>query len=94
MIILKLLLIVYIIAAFAAFLTCWLEQGPPAYFDHATTYGDEKLTWHERWALLVFLPSIVLFVYSHDKWPGVKGMLTEMWVYIVQGRQANPEDHK
>jgi hypothetical protein len=88
------LLIAYAIAAFAALLTTWLCQGPPAYFDRASTYGDEKLNWQERTLLIVFLPAFLLFVYVHDKWPGVKEFLVDMWVAIWLGRQPNTKDHQ
>lgn len=90
---LRLLLLVYLIASFAAFITCWLEQGPPPYFDRATSYGDAKLTWQERVLLVVFLPAILLFVWLEDKWPGIKRIWVELYVTIVLGRQATAADH-
>jgi hypothetical protein len=89
---LTLLLIVYAIAALAALFTMVLLGDLPEYFDRATTYGDEKLNWRERVMLIVFLPSILIYVYWHDKWPGLKGILVELWATIVLGRQVKPKD--
>lgn len=82
----------YLLASLAAILAMVFLDGPPVYLDRATTYGDERLNWKERLVLIVFLPAILLYVWWHDKWPGIKKIVAELWVTIVLGRQANAKD--
>lgn len=89
---LLILLALYVIAAGTAFLHLIVSGDLPQWLDRATAYGDGKLNWAERLALVVWLPAVLFFTAWHDKWPGIKNIWPELWIAIVLGRQVTAKD--
>jgi hypothetical protein len=81
----------YFLLALVAGLTV-LMFDLPQWLDRATAYGDGKLNWAERIMLLIYAPAAMLYTAYFDKWPGLKGIVAELWVGIVLGRQVTSKD--
>lgn len=81
----------YALMAAAGLLMVMLFGLPPG-LDRATSYGDERLVWPERFMLAVFLPAGLFYAAYCGKWPGVRQIAVEFWVAIVLGRQPNGKD--
>lgn len=89
---LTLLLYAYLVVALALTVRVMAEGTLPAWLDRATAYGDGKLSITERFYLFLYaIPAIVFCAWYH-KWPGVKGVVWELYVAIVLGRQFNEKD--
>ncbi|MDG4856416.1 hypothetical protein [Mesorhizobium sp. WSM4982] len=86
------LLYAYLIVAFVLTVRVMADGTLPAWLDRATAYGDGKLSITERFYLLLYaIPALVFCAWYH-KWPGVKGVVAELYVAIVLGRQFNEKD--
>jgi len=85
------LIVAYLLLALVAGLMVAMFDLPQ-WLDRATAYGDGKLNWAERLMLAVYAPAAMVYTAYYDKWPGLKGIVVELYVAIVLGRQVTSKD--